>query len=144
MSDVLRHAVGRCCVTLGVLAVSCQEPASEPAPREVLGGLAQATGSLDRDAYVGRSLYRRYCRSCHGETGAGDGLAAASLPERPPDLGRALRVLSDAALQARLAGGGRAKGSEPPVCPPYGANLGPERQRQVLRFLRALGQKAPP
>jgi mono/diheme cytochrome c family protein len=34
----------------------------------------------------GTDLYRRYCASCHGVSGAGDGPAAESLSPRPTDL----------------------------------------------------------
>lgn len=34
----------------------------------------------------GRALYGDYCASCHGESGAGDGPAAAGLGKAPADL----------------------------------------------------------
>jgi len=34
----------------------------------------------------GRAVFTRHCAVCHGERGAGDGPAAASLNPRPPDL----------------------------------------------------------
>ena len=34
----------------------------------------------------GRTLYRTYCASCHGVTGTGNGPAAASMRQAPPDL----------------------------------------------------------
>ncbi len=36
----------------------------------------------------GEVLYLRYCASCHGATGHGDGPVAADLRKRPPDLTR--------------------------------------------------------
>jgi hypothetical protein len=36
----------------------------------------------------GRQLYEIYCRSCHGESGRGDGPAAETLRPRPSDLTR--------------------------------------------------------
>jgi mono/diheme cytochrome c family protein len=36
----------------------------------------------------GRQLYEIYCRSCHGDSGRGDGPAAAELRPRPADLTR--------------------------------------------------------
>ena len=43
----------------------------------------------------GKLLYERYCASCHGLEGKGDGPAASALQPPPPDLTR---------LQARLGG----------------------------------------
>lgn len=35
---------------------------------------------------AGRTLYLRYCASCHGRSGAGDGPVAPALGQRPTDL----------------------------------------------------------
>jgi mono/diheme cytochrome c family protein len=37
-------------------------------------------------AEIGAPLYARYCTSCHGVGGRGDGPTAATLPTRPADL----------------------------------------------------------
>jgi mono/diheme cytochrome c family protein len=39
-------------------------------------------------ASTGEALYRRYCASCHGVTGRGDGPVADALVARPTDLTR--------------------------------------------------------
>jgi mono/diheme cytochrome c family protein len=44
---------------------------------------------------AGAELYARYCASCHGATGRGDGPAAASLAPRPADLTRSSLDLGD-------------------------------------------------
>ena len=49
-------------------------------------------------ADAGATLYRRYCASCHGLRGGGDGPAAEALTPRPTDLTRLtadLRVLME-------------------------------------------------
>lgn len=48
-----------------------------------------AAGS--RDVAQGRTYYLRYCASCHGEAGNGQGPMAASLKQQPADL----RMLSE-------------------------------------------------
>jgi mono/diheme cytochrome c family protein len=40
----------------------------------------------DEPPVTGRALYGDYCAACHGDTGRGDGPAAAALRPRPPDL----------------------------------------------------------
>lgn len=40
----------------------------------------------DLGSYDGPQLYKRFCASCHGPDGAGDGPVAATLKNRPPDL----------------------------------------------------------
>ena len=55
----------------------------------LLIGTAALAGS--DDVAQGRALYRRYCASCHGFTGEGDGPMARSLSTPPTNL----RLLSD-------------------------------------------------
>lgn len=38
------------------------------------------------NSYTGAQLYKRFCASCHGPDGAGDGPVAGTLRLRPPDL----------------------------------------------------------
>ncbi len=40
----------------------------------------------------GAAEYKAHCASCHGETGAGDGPAAAALRTQPPDLRRLAKI----------------------------------------------------
>ena len=51
-------------------------------PEQIRGAPAE------RDAYLraGKAIYEQRCAPCHGETGAGDGLAAAVMRPRPRDL----------------------------------------------------------
>jgi mono/diheme cytochrome c family protein len=49
------------------------------------GGTAVAETFSD---YTGRQLYGRFCASCHGEAGFGDGPVAPSLKVMVPDLTR--------------------------------------------------------
>jgi mono/diheme cytochrome c family protein len=45
----------------------------------------------DFSNYSGAQLYKRFCASCHGDTGHGDGRVAASLKVMVPDLTRIAR-----------------------------------------------------
>jgi mono/diheme cytochrome c family protein len=47
-----------------------------------------ATRPTEVIAVEGRDLYMRYCASCHGISGMGDGPVAAALAPRPADLTR--------------------------------------------------------
>jgi mono/diheme cytochrome c family protein len=44
---------------------------------------------------AGGEHYARYCASCHGATGRGDGPAAAALSPRPADLTRSTLALAE-------------------------------------------------
>lgn len=71
--------------SLGSLAMLAMLGCTEPAPAFTepltLGGREVSADTLNQ----GRDLYGKYCVSCHGETGAGDGPAARSLKWPPRD-----------------------------------------------------------
>lgn len=48
--------------------------------------LSAASGARSGEAEKGADLYLRYCGSCHGVAGKGDGPVAKHLTIRPPDL----------------------------------------------------------
>ena len=50
--------------------------------------LAQAASAADDVGQSGKQLFARYCASCHGATGRGDGPVAKSLRPEVPDLTR--------------------------------------------------------
>jgi mono/diheme cytochrome c family protein len=50
-----------------------------------------AARAQDFSGYSGDQLYMRFCASCHGESGQGDGVVAKSLSVMVPDLTRIAR-----------------------------------------------------
>ena len=80
----------------------------------------------------GQRLAQQSCAECHGETGLGDGPAAAGLNPRPASWRTAeFQAQSDACLFAKLSTG---RGAMPP------AGRMPEAERwQVISFIRSLG-----
>ena len=58
------------------------------AVRAILPALLFVGAAAHADDDVGRTLYLRYCASCHGRTGIGDGPVAPSLGQKPADLTR--------------------------------------------------------
>lgn len=64
----------RAVLSVATLVLGLAMLPAQPAVSEELGG------------YDGAQLYKRFCASCHGPDGAGDGPVAASLRNRPPDL----------------------------------------------------------
>lgn len=68
-------------VLCGALLCGCNEPAPAFTEPMTLGGREVSADTLNQ----GRDLYFKYCVSCHGETGAGDGPAARSLKFPPRD-----------------------------------------------------------
>jgi mono/diheme cytochrome c family protein len=63
------------------MLLGCSEPAPAFTEPMTLGGREVSPETLNQ----GRDLYFKYCVSCHGESGAGDGPAARSLKFPPRD-----------------------------------------------------------
>lgn len=69
-------------LSLALLAFGCGDGKRSFEAPVVLGGQEVAPEVLNH----GEFAYARYCRSCHGPTGKGDGPYAASLTPPPADL----------------------------------------------------------
>ena len=81
-------------VTLCVVGVS---GSAQTAPRTA------ATAAIER----GRVSYDQYCASCHGKNGKGDGSAAATMRNKPPDLTlmeKRFGIFVDAQLESAIRG----------------------------------------
>ena len=74
----------------------------------LLPGESKAEG----DSAKGAEVYKSYCATCHGDTGKGDGVAAAALDPKPRDLSNAEYVsgLTDEHIKKVIAEGGTAVG----------------------------------
>ena len=86
-------------------------------------------------AEAGKQVYNVYCTSCHGETGMGDGPAAASLDPTPQPLAKNQTSLSDAYLFWRISEGGL---MEPfrSAMPAWKNALDEEQIWEVITYLR--------
>lgn len=62
-------------IVIALLAFSAPQAQAQP-------------GLFGLDAYSGAELYQRFCASCHGESGQGNGPVAATMAAPVPDLTR--------------------------------------------------------
>src|SRR5215469_2801989 len=61
--------------------------ATEPAKVEHAGGGGHGAAVPDKAIIErGKEMYGKYCASCHGDTGMGDGPGGANLPIKPQNL----------------------------------------------------------
>lgn len=115
-----------------VLLAALASAACAPAP-------AGTPDAADLDA--GRSLYRRYCATCHGDEGRGDGPSAGGLATRPSDFtdGRRLNRVPDEFLRNVILDGGPAEGLSPAM-PPFRAFLEDRDVTRLVAYLRSLAR----
>jgi mono/diheme cytochrome c family protein len=112
-----------------------REPGSSP-PGPVLPRVPVPESDEAGEAVV---LYARFCASCHGVNGDGDGVNAVFLPVRPTahsDASYMSRRSDDALFDAIYAGGYIMNRSH--LMPAYGRTLEREQVWALVRYLRAL------
>jgi mono/diheme cytochrome c family protein len=111
-----------------------------------LATLAAACGTAPAPPLHAEAMYVRYCASCHGTTGRGDGPAAGSLDPPPPDLRTS--TLNLAELMRVIDGRRTVRAHGTMAMPVWGevfqetqAQEDPSRQhRQALRDVQALAE----
>lgn len=121
-----------------------------PATRELIiayfGGSAAGRGTArptslqtHADSVSSVTLYRKWCASCHGTLGKGDGPNASYLPRRPAVHADKVEMgqRSDDALFDAIAGGGIVMGKSPRM-PAFGQTLTSTEIRQLVRYIRTL------
>jgi len=91
------------------------------------------------DPEQGKKLYGTYCVTCHGESGKGDGPAAATLNPKPRDhtSKEYMSQLSDDDLLKVIKDGGASIGKSP-IMPPWGAALKDDQIKDVIAYVRTL------
>ena len=122
------------------LAACARKPAATPPPAS-----PSPEAALSYEAQQGQAVYRHYCQTCHGDTGAGDGFNAFNLDPRPRDLGDPAfhKSKSDADLLDAVRRGGAGVGLSP-LMPPWGHTLAPRQIEEVVLFIRSLPRKSAP
>ncbi len=105
----------------------------------VLAVLVAVSAALAQDKDEGKKLYTTYCSSCHGDSGKGDGPAAASLPVKPANHtdGNVMNKLSDKTLTDIISKGGQAAGKSA-FMPAWGNALRDKQIADIVAYLRSI------
>jgi mono/diheme cytochrome c family protein len=86
----------------------------------------------------GKTLYHSYCSPCHGNTGKGDGPAAASLNPKPADHTSAMvQAESDGTIYYKIS-----EGRAHTAMPPFKAVLHPDQRWAIVNYMRTLAKKS--
>jgi cytochrome c oxidase cbb3-type subunit 3 len=91
------------------------------------------------DAEQGKKLYGQFCASCHGQSGKGDGAAAAALNPKPRDHTDRdyMSKMSEDELLKVIKNGGASIGKSP-LMPPWGAALKDNQIQDIIAYIRTL------
>jgi cytochrome c len=135
-------------VVAGVLAFAwAGAPAAGPAVSEETEQTARVhlltprrEGRLAGDAVRGEVIYKKYCATCHGESGKGDGPAAAILHPRPRDHtnGAYMSTVPDEQLARIIREGGAALGRSPLM--PAAKSLSKEAIDDLIAHIRSIAR----
>jgi cytochrome c oxidase cbb3-type subunit 3 len=101
--------------------------------------LGSAYAAHAGDVEQGKKLYGQFCVSCHGQSGKGDGPAAAALNPKPRDHTdkELMSKLSDDDMLKVIKNGGASVGKSP-LMPPWGGALKDEQIKDVIAYIRTL------
>ncbi|MFN8582594.1 MAG: c-type cytochrome [Gemmatimonadaceae bacterium] len=111
-----------------------QGPARTPAPESPVPAPNVTVPPAD-----GRALYGRWCASCHGSSGNGDGPNAKRLPVAPAAHAskEAMERRPDDSLYDTIAGGGAIMNRSPRM-PAFGGTLSANEIRALVAYIRQL------
>jgi len=110
----------------------------------MMGGLPEAFRGLRNPlspntgvVAEGDTLYRANCAACHGDTGEGNGPAAASMSPPPANLQWLIRrpMASDSYLMWTISEGGADLGT---AMPPFKDALSENERWKIIRYLETL------
>jgi len=137
---------GRLAATLvSFLAVGgCRRAAPAPPADPMLEAIRaeEKEAGLTYAEGQGRQVFARYCATCHGDEGKGDGQNASNLVPPPPDLTTS-KNLTDAAYLRRVIAEGSAAAGRSPLSPPWGRTLSAQQIEYVTLYCRALAANKP-
>jgi mono/diheme cytochrome c family protein len=127
-------------IVIALVAVACSK---EPPPSSTGAPSGGAPAAASEAASEAKRLYGTVCATCHGETGRGDGMAAANLNPKPRDYGDAAwqASVTDAEIRKTILEGGLAVGKSPimPAQPQLADK--PEVLDELVKLVRSFAAK---
>jgi copper transport protein len=113
-----------------VTAILAREAALAAVALLVAGALSGTAWAED-----GQQLYKRYCLTCHGPEGKGNGPASRILKPPPGDLGVTLKDMKDKDITKIIREGGRAVGKSAAM-PAFSSKLNEEQTKTLVEFVK--------
>jgi mono/diheme cytochrome c family protein len=133
--------------TLVTLAASggCQRRAMPPPADPMVDAIRaeEHEAGLTYAESLGKHVFDRYCATCHGDTGKGDGQNASNLHPPPPDLTQS-KTMADRNYVRRVIAEGSAAVGRSPLSPPWGRALSAQQIDYVTAYCLALARASTP
>jgi mono/diheme cytochrome c family protein len=130
----------------GLAAVGGCRRAPAPPPRDPVIDAIRAEeregGQLSYAESQGKHLFAKYCATCHGDEGRGDGQNASNLTPAPPDM-TALKSGTDAALIRRVIAEGSASVGRSPLSPPWARSISRQEVEYLVSYCQSVARKKP-
>jgi mono/diheme cytochrome c family protein len=129
---------------IGLSTMGCRPASSAPPAEPMLEAIRaeEKTAGLSYSEGQGKQVFARYCATCHGDEGKGDGQNASNLNPSPPDLTTSPN-LTDAAYVRRVIAEGSAAAGRSPLSPPWGRTLSDQQIEYVALYCRSLAARKP-
>jgi len=110
-----------------------------------LADTAKAKFELKGDAAKGAEVFKTFCASCHGDKGAGDGVAGQALNPKPQNFADPKRAaeIDDEYVYKVVGEGGQAVGKSP-LMVAWKGSLTDQQVRDVAAHVRAIQKSALP
>jgi len=102
----------------------------------------ERAGDLSYAESQGKILFARYCVTCHGDEGKGDGQNASNLNPPPPDMSVSTNVRDPALLRKVIVEGSAALGRSP-QSPPWGRSLSRQQIDYLVAYCQSMGRTKP-
>ncbi len=120
--------------TMSVESMEALERPVTPAEFENKRNPVKSSESIMAD---GKERFAKSCATCHGDSGEGDGPAAAALDPKPENLKEYQRQLSDGYLFWRISEGGAGEPFNSSM-PPWKGVLDEEQIWNIIHYIRSL------
>ncbi|MBI3402184.1 MAG: c-type cytochrome [Acidobacteria bacterium] len=137
------HTLAVAVLALAASAACRTGPASQPGdPMLDAIRAKERGGDLTYRESQGQHLFLRYCATCHGDEGRGDGQNASNLEPPPPDLTGPKSPQDVTYLTSVITQGSAAVGRSP-LSPPWGRSLTHQQIEYLVVYCQSLGRKKP-
>ncbi len=125
-----------------VLLLGCSKKDEQPAPPTESTAPAPATGDTAGAAQEARNTFNTLCSTCHGQSGKGDGIAAATLDPKPRNYtDKAWQAsITDDQIKQTIVKGGAAMGKSALMPPSPQLADKPEVVNELVKIVRSFGQ----